>query len=61
MVKKIHKLEIIGGVNAHYLSASCSCGKFSKFMNMPHRGNSKNYREFINKEFKTHKILLGAA
>ena len=49
------KLEIKGGVRAKYNSGSCACGKFSEYLNMPHRGNSKNYREFIMVKFNAHK------
>jgi hypothetical protein len=52
---KMCKLKIKGGVRAKYISGSCACGKFSEYLNMPHRGNSKNYRQIITAKFKAHK------
>jgi hypothetical protein len=51
-----HKLTITGGQKTYGISASCSCGNWSKFLNTIRlRGGITSSKDFIRSEFKSHK------
>ena len=51
-----HILTIKGGRRHYYDAGSCSCGKWSKFLNrITLRGGITNNKKFIKREFKLHK------
>jgi hypothetical protein len=51
-----HTLTIKGGQKTFGISASCSCGSWSLYMNTTvRRGEITSKKDFIKSQFKSHK------
>jgi hypothetical protein len=52
-----HTLKITAMSKSYYVSASCSCGSFSTFKNLPKsRGYKTDAVQRVKAEFKQHKM-----
>ena len=52
----IHTLKMTAMSKSYYVSASCSCGSFSTFKNLPKsRGYKTDAIQRVKAEFKQHK------
>jgi hypothetical protein len=52
-----HTLKITAMSKSYYVSASCSCGSFSTFKNLPKsRGYKTDAVKKVKEEFKSHKL-----
>jgi len=52
-----HVLKITAMRKSHYVSASCSCGEFSTFKNLPKaRGYKTEAVQTVKQEFRLHKV-----
>ena len=52
-----HTLKITAMSKSYYVSASCSCGSFSTFKNLPKsRGYKTEAVQRVKAEFKQHKM-----
>jgi hypothetical protein len=51
-----HTLTITGGQKTFGITASCSCGAWSRYMNTTVlRGGITSKKDFLKSEFKSHK------
>ena len=52
-----HTLKITAMNKSYYVSATCSCGSFSTFKNLPKsRGYKTDAVQRVREEFKLHKV-----